>query len=80
MTSSGWERAVWSFDGLDEWVFLPRLADLEDRPAPRVRYLGLRDATLPKLWLAARLMGRWLYAPGFERPAIDTLSYVGDER
>jgi hypothetical protein len=80
LTSSGWERAVCAFKGLDEWVFLPRLADLGDRPAPRARYLELRDAILPELWLAARLVDRWLCAPGFERPAIDTLSFVGDER
>jgi hypothetical protein len=69
---------MWAFDGHEELVFLPDTAALGSHAKPLSRYLHLRDSVLPELWWASRLVGRWLCAPGFERPAIDTVALIGE--
>lgn len=78
--SGAWARATWALDAYEELVFLPDTSVLEAHAAPLSRYLQVRDSVLPELWWASRLAGRWLCAPGFERPALDTVAMIGGRR
>lgn len=56
-----WQRAV----------FVPPLSRELTRGAEMTYYTWLREHVLPQLWWRARLVGLWLCAPAFERPAFD---------
>lgn len=58
-------------------VFVPRLSDASGDGDEMGRYLRLRDEVLPRLWWRAWLVGLWLCAPAFERPALDLVSMAG---
>ncbi len=58
-------------------VFVPTLADRSGNGGEMRRYLRLRDELLPRLWWRAWLVGLWLCAPAFERPAVDLVSMTG---
>jgi len=57
-------------------LYLPRLRPAPRGPDPLARYRDLRRQVLPHLWWKARQAGRWLYAPSFERPVVDTVALL----
>jgi hypothetical protein len=59
-------------------VFVPKLAHGSGNGEEIRRYLRLRDEVLPRLWWRAWLVGLWLCAPSFERPALDLVSMAGN--
>lgn len=58
-------------------VYLPDLSKMT-RHGDALRAYGEMRSALPDLWWQARLGGRWLFAPGFERPVLDTLAMLRD--
>lgn len=62
----------------DAAVFLPRLAPFARDKRSWQRYASLRNE-LPRRWWEARLKGRWLYAPAFERPALDVILMLREQ-
>lgn len=76
---------MWDRDRDDRWagqvftaadgyaVFLPKLCELARDGDSLGAYARLHDEVLPRLWWRARLAGRWLCAPTFERPVLDTI-------
>jgi hypothetical protein len=78
-SSCDWARTTWDLGGHEEFVFMPKAMDRRAGATPLTRYCHLWNSVLPELWWASRLVGRWLCAPGFERPAIDTVSMIGDK-
>lgn len=60
-------------------VFVPTLSQGSGDGDGMRRYLRLRDEVLPRLWWRAWLVGLWLCAPAFERPAVDLLSMAGGD-
>jgi hypothetical protein len=64
------ERFVRHCDVPGRAIFLPPLAG-RSATDNFARYRRLRDNVTPRLWFRARLVGLWLCAPAFERPALD---------
>ena len=60
----------------DHALYLPRLTAPRHGPDPAARYAHLRREALPRLWWTARLAGRWLFAPAFERPVLDAIAML----
>lgn len=58
-------------------VFVPKLSHASGDDDEMGRYLRLRDEVLPRLWWRSWLVGLWLCAPAFERPALDLVSMAG---
>lgn len=61
-------------------VFAPTLSEGFGPGDAMERYLRLRDEVLPSLWWRAWLLGLWLCAPAFERPAVDLVSMIDNRR
>jgi hypothetical protein len=67
-------RHVRSGGRLDRPLFLPPFTSRRARDGAVSHYLWLREQVLPRLWFRARLLGLWLCAPAFERPALELVA------
>ncbi len=74
-------RRVWLAPTRDRAIFNPRLVcGMRSGGHELDHYLRIREMVLPNLWWKARLVGAWLCAPAFERPAQELVSFLAGSR